>query len=57
LTGLAFESRSRECSAFSLETLGMSDGFLAKMFQLFWRKEVSVLSYAGSRLAPITAVL
>jgi len=55
--GLAFESRSRECSASSLETPGMSDGFLAKMFQLSWRKEVSALSYAGSRLAPITVVL
>ena len=35
----------------------MSDGFHAKMSQLSRRKEVSALSYAGSRLAPITAVL
>ena len=35
----------------------MSDGFHAKMSQLSRRQEVSTLSYARSRLAPITAVL
>jgi hypothetical protein len=35
----------------------MSEGFHVKMSQLSWRKEVGELSYAGSRLAPITAVL
>ena len=55
--GLAFESRSRECSASSLGTPGMSDGFHSKMSQLSLRKEVSALSYVGSSLAPIMAVL
>ena len=57
MTGLAFMSRSKECSASSLGTPGMSDGFHAKMSQFSRRKEVSVPSYAESRLAPITAVL
>ena len=57
LTCLAFESRSKECSAFSLGTPGKLDGFHAKMSELSWRKEVSAISYDGSRLAPITAVL
>jgi hypothetical protein len=51
LTGLAFLSRSKECSAASLGTPGMSEGFHAKMSQLSRRKEVSALSYVGSRLA------
>ena len=55
--GLAFVSRSKECSASSLGTPGMSDGFHVKMSQFSWRKEVSAPSYAESRLAPITAVL
>ena len=55
--GFAFLSRSKECSASSLGTPGMSDGFHAKMSQFSRRKEVSAPSYAESRLAPITAVL
>ena len=57
MTGFAFLSRSKEWSASSLGTPGMSDGFHAKMSQFSRRKEVSASSYAGSRLAPITAVL
>ena len=55
--GLAFMSRSKECSTSSLGTAGMSDGFHEKISQFSRRKEVSAPSYAGSRLAPITAVL
>ena len=57
LTGFAVLSRSKECSASSLGTPGMSDGFHAKMSQFSWRKEVSAPSYAESRLASISAVL
>ena len=57
LTGFAVLSKSKECSASSLGTLGMSDGFHAKMSQFSRRKEVSAPSYAKSRLALITAVL
>ena len=57
MAGFAVLSRSKECSASSLGTPGMSDGFHAKMSQFSQRKEVSAPSYAGSRLAPITAVL
>ena len=57
MTGFAFLSRSKECSASSLGTPGMSDGFHAKMSQFSRRKEVSTPSYAESRLAQITAVL
>jgi hypothetical protein len=55
--GLAFVSRSKECSTSSLGIPSMLDGFHAKMSQFSQRKEVSTPSYAGSRLAPITAVL
>jgi len=55
--GRAFSLRSKECSASSLGTPGMSEGFHAKMSQLARRKEVSASSYAESRSAPIKAVL
>ena len=55
--GFAFLSRSKECSASSLGTPGLSDGYHAKMSQFSQRKEVSVPSYAESRLALFTAVL
>ena len=57
MTGLTFVSRSKECSASSLRTPDMSDGFHVKMSQFSRRKEVSAPSYAESRLAPITVVL
>ena len=57
MTGLAFVSWSKECSASSLGTASMPDGFHVKMSQFSRRKEVSAPSYAESRLAPITAVL
>jgi len=49
--------RSKECSASSLGTPGMSEGFHAKMSQLARRKEVSASSYAESSSAPIKAVV
>ena len=55
--GRAFLLRAKECSASSLGTPGMSEGFHAKMSQLARRKEVSTSSYAESRSAPIKAVL
>ena len=57
MTGFTFFFISKECSASSLGTPGMSDGFHAKMSQFSRRKEVSAPSYVESRLAPITVVL
>ena len=46
---LAFESRSKECSASSLGTPGLSDGFHAKMSQFSRRKEDDGLGRHGWR--------
>src|SRR3954463_16499203 len=48
-TGLAFGSTHNLCSANSLGTPGMSDGFHTKMSQFSRRKLVSSTSYFGSR--------
>ena len=48
-TGLAFGSTRNLCSANSLGTPGMSDGFHAKMSQFSRRKLMSSTSYFGSR--------
>jgi hypothetical protein len=49
LIGLAFRFRCSLCSINSLGTLGMSAGFHAKMFLLFWRNLSSASSYLGSK--------
>ena len=51
LTGLNFGSILRVCSASSLSTPGMSEGFHAKMSQFSRMNSMSALSYFGSRLA------
>src|SRR3954471_17905282 len=48
-TGRAFGSTRNLCSANSLGTLGMSDGFHAKMSQFSRRKLMSSNSYLGFR--------
>jgi hypothetical protein len=48
---------SSACSASLLGTPGMSDGLHAKISALSLRKLVSVSSYLGSRLAPMTTSL
>src|SRR3954465_3743216 len=48
-TGLAFGSTRNLCSANSLGTPGMSDGFHAKTSQFSRRKLMSSTSYFGSR--------
>src|ERR1041384_2059631 len=48
-TGRAFGSTRNLCSANSLGTPGMSDGFHAKMSQFSRRKLMSSTSYLGSR--------
>src|SRR3954462_3525706 len=49
LTGLAFGSTFNLCSANSLGTPGMSDGFHAKISQFSRRKLMSSSSYLGSK--------
>lgn len=56
LTGLNAGSTQRRCSAFSRGTPGMSAGFHAKMLTFSLRKRTSVLSYFGSRFAPILVI-
>ena len=51
LTGLNFGSILRVCSASSLGTPGMSEGFHAKMSRFSRMNSMSALSYLGSRLA------
>ena len=53
LTGLNFGSTLRVCSASSLGTLDMSEGFHAKMSRFSWMNSMSALSYFGSILALI----
>src|SRR3954464_15193571 len=49
LTGRAFGSTRSLCSANSLGTPGMSDGFHAKISQFSWRKLMNSTSYLGSK--------
>ena len=51
LTGLNFGSILRVCSASSLGTPGMSEGFHAKMSRFSRMNSMSALSYFGSKLA------
>ena len=51
MTGLNFGSRLRVCSASSLDTPGMFEGFHAKMSRFSWMNSMSAPSYLGSRLA------
>ena len=51
LTSLNFGSILRLCSASSLGTPGMSEGFHAKMSWFSWTNSMSALSYFGSRFA------
>src|SRR3989337_4175141 len=46
-------STLRVCSVNSLDTLGMSEGFHAKMSRFSWMNSMSALSYLGSILAPM----
>ncbi|KAK8445590.1 hypothetical protein SEVIR_9G352850v4 [Setaria viridis] len=57
LTGRAVLLRSKECSASSLGTPGISDGFHANMSKLCWRKLVSACSYFSERSTLMRAVL
>ena len=57
LIGLAVGETFKECSIFSHGTPGMSVGFQANTLAVAHRKETSVLSYLGSRWAPIFMVL
>ena len=50
LTGLNLGSVLRVCSASSLGTPGMSEGFRAKMSRFSRMNSMSVLSYFGSKL-------
>src|SRR3954469_20841556 len=52
-TGLAFGSIRSLCSANSLGTPGMSDGFHAKISQFSRRKLMSSTSYLGSKSVAI----
>ena len=49
LIGLAVGETFKECSIFSHGTPGMSEGFHANTSALARRKEMSALSYLGSR--------
>src|SRR5438128_2074270 len=57
LTGFAPSLTFRQCSIASRGTLGMSEGFQAKMSWFAWRKVTSALSYLSLRPVPIRAVL
>jgi hypothetical protein len=57
LTGLEPDLIFKACLAISLEMLGMSDGFHAKMPLFAWRKSTSALSYLGERSALMRTTL
>ena len=52
-TDFSFGSVFRWCSASSLGTLGMSEGFHAKMSRFSWRNSMSALSYLSDNPAPM----
>ena len=53
LTDFSFGSVFRWCSASSLGTPGMSEGFHAKMSRFSWRNSMSALSYLSDNPAPV----
>ena len=57
LMGLALGRISRECSANSLGTPGMSSRHQAKISQFSWRNSMSALSYVIGRVADTRTIL